>query len=219
MLRSLARLVRPALAAPIKRTLASAAESELISPPLRLFGLDGRYAHALFSAASKKGSVEAVESELMSMKGALAENARLNQWVTSPGDRKQKARKIVSALRELKLSPTTTNFFGVLAENGRLRELSNIINGYQQLMSSHRGEILATVTTTLREEAIEPETKAAIEAQLRDFAPDGKLIVTYKYDEEIGGGIIMRVGDMQIDMSERTLNEQFIRHINQPLDD
>ncbi len=32
--------------------------------PIQVYGLEGRYAHALFSAASKKTSLENVEGEL-----------------------------------------------------------------------------------------------------------------------------------------------------------
>ena len=32
--------------------------------PIQVFGIEGRYAHALFSAASKKKSLEKVEQEL-----------------------------------------------------------------------------------------------------------------------------------------------------------
>jgi F-type H+-transporting ATPase subunit O len=33
-------------------------------PPIKVFGIEGRYAHAIYSAASKKKSVDKVESEL-----------------------------------------------------------------------------------------------------------------------------------------------------------
>ena len=36
----------------------------LVQAPIQVYGLEGRYAHALFSAASKKKSLEAVEGEL-----------------------------------------------------------------------------------------------------------------------------------------------------------
>lgn len=35
-------------------------------PQLRLYGVDGRYAHALYSAASKDKKLEAVEKDLKS---------------------------------------------------------------------------------------------------------------------------------------------------------
>ena len=37
---------------------------EYIQPPIHLFGVEGRYAHALFSAASKEKKLDVVEKEL-----------------------------------------------------------------------------------------------------------------------------------------------------------
>ena len=36
----------------------------LVQAPIRVFGVEGRYAHALFSAASQKNAIESVEKEL-----------------------------------------------------------------------------------------------------------------------------------------------------------
>ena len=35
-----------------------------LQPPVAVFGIEGRYAHALYSAATKKNSLEKVEKEL-----------------------------------------------------------------------------------------------------------------------------------------------------------
>lgn len=36
----------------------------LMQAPIQVFGIEGRYAHALFSAASKQNAIEKVEKEL-----------------------------------------------------------------------------------------------------------------------------------------------------------
>ena len=41
---------------------------DLFQAPIKLFGVEGRYAHALFSAASKSNSLEKVEKELGQVK-------------------------------------------------------------------------------------------------------------------------------------------------------
>ena len=40
----------------------------LFQAPIQLFGVEGRYAHALYSAASKEKKLEAVEAEVKSFK-------------------------------------------------------------------------------------------------------------------------------------------------------
>lgn len=39
-----------------------------MQPPTQLFGIEGRYAHALYSAASKKKALDKVEKELSDFK-------------------------------------------------------------------------------------------------------------------------------------------------------
>ena len=38
----------------------------LLQPPLQVFGIEGRYATALFSAATKQKALDAVEKDLIS---------------------------------------------------------------------------------------------------------------------------------------------------------
>ena len=48
------------------RSLSSAA-SEFIRGPIQVFGIEGRYAHALYSASTKQGSADVVEDQLNSL--------------------------------------------------------------------------------------------------------------------------------------------------------
>ena len=43
-------------------------------------------------------------------------------------------------------SDYTKNFLNVLAENGRLYETEKVLDGFEQIMSAHRGELQVTVT-------------------------------------------------------------------------
>lgn len=43
-------------------------------------------------------------------------------------------------------SDLTKNFLSVLAENGRLYETEKVLEGFEQIMSAHRGELQVTVT-------------------------------------------------------------------------
>lgn len=46
-------------------------EACISQAPIQLFGIEGRYAHALFSAASQKQALDKVEKELKSVKVVL----------------------------------------------------------------------------------------------------------------------------------------------------
>lgn len=46
----------------------SAVRDKLAKPALQIYGIEGRYAHALYSAASKKNSLEKVEADVGKVK-------------------------------------------------------------------------------------------------------------------------------------------------------
>lgn len=69
-----------------------------LQPEVQLFGLEGRYAHALFSAASKSKTLSAVEKELDTIKTKLGSDKVFNEFMNSPvlsrGDKVSNVNKV-----------------------------------------------------------------------------------------------------------------------------
>lgn len=126
----------------------SGAASAQVKAPLQLFGLEGRYATALYSAATKLKTLESVESELTAIQASIKKNPKLREAIVSPIFNRKLLEK---ALREVgvaaKLSAATTNLLALLAENGRLKKIDGVINSFKKIMSAHRGEVICEVTT------------------------------------------------------------------------
>lgn len=120
----------------------------VIKPPVQIFGLEGRYATALYSAATKLKQLESVEKELVQVQDALKKNNRLREAITSPIFNRG---KLSVALQEFaakaNVSSATSNLLILLADNGRLKKLDNVINAFKTIMAAHRGEIVCEVTS------------------------------------------------------------------------
>lgn len=163
--------------------------------------LAGRYATALFGLARDEQKIDAVTRSLDSIEEATRESADFRALTTSPLVSRGDASKAVRALvPSLQLDPVTANFLGVLADNGRLSELKNVIRAFRTLASGHRGETTAEVTSAhpLDDRQI-AELKANLKARVgRDVAIDAKV------DPAILGGIVVRLGSQMIDASIRT---------------
>ena len=54
------------------------------SSPYQVFGQEGRYAHALYSAAAKSSALESVEADLASVADLIKSNAALNTFLVNP---------------------------------------------------------------------------------------------------------------------------------------
>ena len=163
--------------------------------------LAGRYASALFDLARDERQIDAVGRSLDSLDRALTESPEFGQLVASPVISRDDAAKSFAALGgQLSLDPITLNFLGVLARNGRKRELKNVIRGFRRLSAEHRGETTAEVVTAfpLKDDQID-----ALKAQLRTRA-GRDVAIDATVDPNILGGLIVRLGSRQIDGSIRT---------------
>jgi F-type H+-transporting ATPase subunit delta len=98
------------------------------------------------------------------------------------------------------LDALTTKFLGVLAEARRLSQLPAAIRAFETLLSQHKGESRAEITSA---HALSDEQVAALQKNLktrvgRDVAVDTKV------DPSILGGLVVKIGSQMIDSSIRT---------------
>jgi len=163
--------------------------------------LAGRYATAWFGIARDEQQIDAVTRSLDSLEAALAESSDLRALVSSPLVGRNDAAKAIAALAPaLGLDPITGKFIGVLAKNGRLAELRNVIRAVRQLASAHRGQTNAQITSAhaLNDTQI-AELKARLKARVgREVTIDAKV------DPALLGGLVVRLGSQMIDSSIRT---------------
>jgi F-type H+-transporting ATPase subunit delta len=164
-------------------------------------GLAGRYASALFELARDGKSIEAVESSLAALTGALGESAELAALVSSPlVSRANGAKAVAAVAAAMKLDGLTTRFLGVLADNRRLADLPAMIRAFGAIVAAHRGEVTAEVTTA---HPLDDDQLAALKQQLRTRVGRDVAIAT-KVDPAILGGLVVKLGSQLIDASIRT---------------
>ena len=163
--------------------------------------LSGRYAVALFELARDGKTLDSVGESLNAIKQALAESADFKALIVSPVVSRDVATKTVAAVAtSIGLDPLTGNFLGVLAQNRRLAQLPAVIRAFETLLSNHKGEARAEVTSAhplgkTQITALQKSLKARVG---RDVAIDAKV------DPAILGGLVVKIGSQMIDSSIRT---------------
>lgn len=144
----------------------SSAAAQLVKPPVQVYGVEGRYATALYSAASKQKTLEKVEQEVKAISQIYSQDKKFREFVLDPSMKHTVKKEAMAAtLKKLGHSDITQNFFSTLvelyehikltrvmtsalvAENGRLPKLESISRAFGTLMSAHRGEVICEVST------------------------------------------------------------------------
>ncbi|XP_026465079.1 ATP synthase subunit O, mitochondrial-like [Ctenocephalides felis] len=97
------------------------------------------------------------------------------------------------------MTNTIANFLEIVAENNRLKHLKLMVNQFDELMKSARGEVVVRVTSAIN---LDEEQTANLQETLEKFLafgdkPQMELVV----DPSIIGGLIIKIGDRLIDMS------------------
>ena len=160
--------------------------------------LAGRYAKALFELSSNKKLLDKVESDLENLVAAIEGSEPLQTAILNPVISKSDLSKVMAALlQKLSVTDLTANFIKVLVQNGRVKYIQSVAAAYFELMMQSRGEEKAYVTTA---SSLQAKQIKDIEKSLGG-ALGRKIKAVVKVEEEILGGIIVRVGSKMLDAS------------------
>ena len=178
------------------RFLATAAAHK---PPLEIYGLAARYANATYTAASQKGELDQVESDLKALAKAAKESPAFGQFLVTPLiGRNEKIQNVKEWLGS-KTCVTTLNLMTTLAGNARLTELDSISGIYARMMAAKRGQVEATITSA--EPLTRSQAEAIAKAMTAQVGQDKTINLTMKVDPAIVGGLQVQIGDQFMDLS------------------
>lgn len=159
-----------------------------------------RYARALYELARDRGQVEAAGRELELVVQTLDANRDLRAlWEHAEVSARVKV-QLVEQTFAGKISDLVKNFISVVATKRREAYLSQIAREYVALAD----EALNRVEVEVRSAApLAPETLAGLQSRLERRL--GKQIkFTTTVDQDLLGGLVVRVGDVLMDGSVRT---------------
>ncbi len=159
------------------------------------------YASALFDLAQSENQLATVETGLSDISRLIGESEDFSRYLRSPvisGD--VKASALDAILAKAKSNALVANFLRLVARNGRLFALDQIITSFRELAAAARGETTAEVTSAAPLTAA--QTKA-LAATLKERL--GKAVTLTQFvDPSLIGGLQVKVGSQLIDSSLKT---------------
>lgn len=157
-----------------------------------------RYAKALIEAAQDAKALDAVEKDAQELLAMLADSVDLQTLVSSPvykGEAQLNA--MLEIAKKAKFNKITTNFMGVLAQNGRLDVIGDVLGAFAAKLADMQGKVNASV------EVAQDLTKTQITALEKALSKSvGKEVaVNVSVNQDLLGGMVVTVGSKMFDSS------------------
>lgn len=162
------------------------------------------YASALFQVVRAEGEIDRVEDELYRFGKLLDANHELKQALSDQSIDKDQRKKVLNGLLEGKVSPHTLGLLGFVVEQGRARQLPQILSELSSLAAEARNAVVAEVRSAI---PLDEQQKASL-TQALTKATGKKVELKVLVDPAVIGGVVTKVGDTVIDGTVRRRLEQ-----------
>ena len=168
------------------------------------------YADALFGVAKDRGKLDAIREQLGQVADAIAGNHDLQVFFFSPyfssAEKRDGIARAVSGAE-----PELINFLELLAEKHRMPAIFRIRRRFDELWAVENKRLEVRLTSAVElDPAIVERVGAEIEKQTGH-----RIDLESNVDEDILGGLVLRVGNMVLDASVRNKLERLRRQVAQ----
>lgn len=162
------------------------------------------YAEALFRVVQAEDELERVEDELFRFGKILESNHQLKQALSDRSLGRDQRAKVLEDLLEGKVSSHTLGLLEFVVEQGRGRQLPQILNELSAIAAEARNSVVAEVRS-----AVPLDTKQQKQlAQALSSATNKNVEVKVLVDPSVIGGVVAKIGDIVIDGTVRRRLEQ-----------
>ncbi len=155
-----------------------------------------RYAKAILDSAVDKKATDAVEKDMRSVVHTISDSNELKDMLASPVLRGETKKNALSAIFR-NSHAITEGLLKLLVDNKRVGMLNEVALKYIILNEKLKRQDVAYVTTAV---PLTTALEKKILAQVTKITGD-KVAIESKIDENIIGGFVLRVGDLQFDAS------------------
>ncbi len=155
-----------------------------------------RYAKAVLSLATDKKSADAVNGDMQAIAKAISGNQELGNTLKSAIVKADLKRSILLEIFP-NLNTITKELFNVLISNKRMELVENVAIKYSELFDIQHGKETAVVTTAI---SMTEDMEMKVLAKIKELT-NKAVTVENVVDENIIGGFILRVGDVEYNAS------------------
>jgi F-type H+-transporting ATPase subunit delta len=169
---------------------------------VRMSGMAGRYAQALFALCQETGVTDKAAADLALFAEMIRSSADLQRFIKSPVFSAEEQVKALDAiLSRVEITGVAANFLRLVAAKRRLFAIFDMIREFNLLNDAQRGLTRADLTVA---ETLMPEHVDALRNVLSEISGGGEVDIAVKVDPAIIGGLIVKLGSRMVDGSLKT---------------
>ena len=157
------------------------------------------YAEALMAVAQEQNLVEKFGEDIASLLGLLEASPELNDFFSSPVVIGADKKAILQRIGQ-EIDPTIMNFLMILVDRRRIIFLEGICQHFRTLIRKLNQTVLAEVISAI---ALNDGQKQAVVDQVKAITQARNVELVTKIDQDLIGGVIIKVGSQVIDASLR----------------
>jgi F-type H+-transporting ATPase subunit delta len=158
-----------------------------------------RYAEAMFALLAAEGGGNEAQDELFRFSRVLESSDELRTTLEDPHIPVARRLQIIEDLLAGKASRLTVSLISLVVGNGRVRELSSMVDRLLELCAARGEKAVAEVHSAV--ELTDDQKRRLAEALKQSTGKDVDIVVVV--DPSIIGGLVTRIGDTVIDGSVR----------------
>jgi F-type H+-transporting ATPase subunit delta len=168
------------------------------------------YAQSLFEVAKERGKLDQIHEQLGQVADAIAESRELQVFLFSPYFSSQEKRDGISRAVS-GAEPELVNFLELLAEKHRMPVVFRVRRQFDELWAEENRRLEVTLTSAVE---LDPKVVEEVGEEI-ERQTDRKIDLRTEVDEDVLGGLVLRVGNMVMDASVRSKLERLRREVAQ----
>lgn len=172
-------------------------------------GLEAAAATQAFVVADREGTLGAVEEAIFAFERAVAGSGELQLALNDPSLTTAQQVAIARDLTESRFPPIAVELICFAVSHTRGQRLDSLLNRLLELAAQSRGMVLAEVTTAVPLTATETERLEAALARVYHRP----VRIQAQIDPAVVGGVLVQVGDEQIDGTLASRRDQLARRL------
>lgn len=156
------------------------------------------YGEALFELAVDEGKENELLDEVIQFRGVLSENPEFGKLMNHPKILKEEKLDVLEKVFKGKLSGELLGFLHLIISKDRYGDIDSILDYFVSEIKRVKGIGIAYVTTAMD---LNEAKKSEIEQKLLSTTAFSKMEMHYQVDEDLIGGMVIRIGDRVVDSS------------------